>query len=74
VQKGVGSGYQMSSGMVMKVVKSDAKKSKSKVGTKSRKPVDWFNGILEENLPELIDRIMEINADATINSGKMLIK
>ena len=74
VQKGVGSGYQMSGGMVMKVVKNDAKKSKSKVGTKSRKPVDWFNGILEENLPELIDRIMEINADATINSGKMLIK
>jgi len=70
VQKGVGSGYQMSNGMVLKVVKGKSTKSASK----PRKPVDWFNGILEENLPELINKIMEINADATINSGKMLIK
>ncbi len=75
VQKGVGSGYQMSNGMVLKVVKGDGKKSNSKKGgSKPRKPVDWFNGILETNVPELIERIMEINADATINSGKMLIK
>lgn len=87
VQKGVGRGYIMQGGQVMrgyttgKMVKLYAKNKnrglKEKVVTQggmNRKPVDWFNAILNMHVPELADKIAKINADAVINRDHILIK
>jgi hypothetical protein len=39
-----------------------------------RKPVDWFNPVLNQTLPELANKLAEINADAVVNATKMMIK
>lgn len=41
--------------------------------TINRQPVDWFNPIIVQNLPELANRLAEIRADAVLNAGKLLI-
>lgn len=87
VQKGVGRGYIMSGGTVMrgfktrKEVKLYAKAQNRAVAEKTatqgginRKPVDWFNSILNQHVPELADKIAKINADAVINQEHILIK
>jgi hypothetical protein len=66
VHKGVGRGYEMQGGMVQRTAKS--------VSTKERKPNEWFNPILEQTLPELANKLAEINADAVLNATKMMIK
>ena len=40
----------------------------------ARQPYEWFNPVLEQSLPELADRLAEINADAVLNSTRMMIK
>jgi len=65
LSKGVGRGYKMTGGMVTKYSKNQNGK---------REAVDWFNAILEANVPELANRIAEINADAVVNAGRMKIK
>lgn len=65
VHKGVGKGYKSSNGMVTKY-------SKNPEG--SRKPVDWFNPILDKTIPELADQIAEVNADAVVNATRMKIQ
>lgn len=87
VQKGVGRGYIMQGGQVMrgyttgKMVKMYAKNKNRALmekvvtqGGMNRKPVDWFNAILNQYVPELADKIAQINADAVINKDNILIK
>jgi hypothetical protein len=66
VHKGVGRGYQIQSGMVHRVAKTKS--------TEVRHPAEWFNPVLDQALPELADKLAEINADAVVNSTRMMIK
>ncbi|HPT21943.1 MAG TPA: hypothetical protein PLR88_08370 [Bacteroidales bacterium] len=68
VQKGVGRGYKMSGGMVIRTAKGE--------GGKTREPNDWFNSTIDRNLPNLERNIAERLADAAIdiNSEKSKIK
>ena len=73
VHKGVGRGYEMQGGMVVRTAKSDESvfsKSQGKV----RLPYEWFNPVLERTLPELANKLAEINADAVLNATRMMIK
>jgi len=36
-------------------------------------PNEWFNPLLEQTLPELADKLAEINADAVVNATRMVI-
>jgi len=58
IHKGVGKGYRMQSGMVVKYSS----------GSGSRKPEEWFNPILDEYLPELAGKVAEMKADAVFDS------
>jgi hypothetical protein len=71
VQKGVGRGHSISSGMVMTSANMDNQKAQIK---KSREPQDWFNSEIIQSLPELADKLAEINADLVLNATKILIK
>ena len=66
VHKGVGKGYQMQGGMVVRTAKGPV--------TKERKPNEWFNPVLDQSLPELANKLAEINADAVLNATKIMIK
>jgi len=65
VQKGVGRGYAMEHGMV---IRTAAGKSMN------RRPNEWFNPVIEETLPALADKLAEINADAFLSLTRILIK
>lgn len=39
-----------------------------------RTAFEWFNPVLEQYIPELADNIAKINADAALNSAKMIIR
>jgi hypothetical protein len=43
-----------------------------KVGNE-RTAFEWFNPVLEQNLPDLANRIAKINADAALNATRMKI-
>ena len=87
VQKGVGRGYITSGGFVTRGKKTNkdvqlyAKAQNRAVASKkvtsggmNRSPVDWFNSIIEASMPELIEKITNINADAVVNQAKIIIK
>lgn len=63
VHKGVGRGYPIRGGAVIK-----------NPSGKTRVAVEWFNPVLDQNLPELANRIAEINADAALNSARAKIR
>lgn len=63
VHKGVGRGYPLKG--------SGAIKNPS---GKTRVAVEWFNPILDQNMPELANRIAEINADAALNTARAKIR
>ena len=63
VHKGVGRGYPISGSGVIK-----------NPSGKTRVAVEWFNPILDQNLPELANRIAEINADAVLKTARAHIK
>lgn len=67
VHKGVGRGYQMQGGMVVRTAKNPP-------NPRPRVPVDWFNHIIDSSVPELAERVGRINADAAINAVRMRIK
>jgi len=69
VHKGVGRGYEMQGNTVVRTAKSDAS-----LVTREREPFEWFNPIIEQSLPELADKLAEINADAVVNATRMLIR
>ena len=81
VQKGVGRGYQTKDGFVTRTAKSDPpgqgdhilpyRKNDRMV---ERHPNDWFNSVIEDHIPELADKLVELHADAVFDSTKLLIK
>ena len=67
VHKGVGHGYQSNGkGFVVRTAKNPTAKQE-------RIAVEWFNSVLEKYIPELADKIAEINADAAVNTTRMKI-
>lgn len=85
VHKGVGRGHIMSGGAVVlgRHPSSRAKnyaKDKGRnaddliyQGPVRRKPQEWFNPILENEVPELADKIAELCADSAVNATRMRI-
>ena len=68
VHKGVGRGYQSNgNGFITRTAMYPAKHQE-------RVAVEWFNPVLEKYIPELADKITEINADAAVNATRMMIK
>lgn len=67
--KGVGKGY------VINPPKSPVKRTaKEKNPQRERTPYDWFNPVIQPTLPELADKLAEINADAAVNATRMMIR
>lgn len=67
VHKGVGRGYQSNgNGFVTRTAKNPAAKQE-------RMAVEWFFPVLEKYIPELADRIADINADVAVNATRMKI-
>jgi hypothetical protein len=66
LHKGVGRGYQMQGGMVVRVAKNPPKGP-------ARQPVDWFNHIINARTPQLANDIARVNADAALNAARMRI-
>ena len=71
VHKGVGRGYEMQGGMVVRTAREDSIFSNNQ--GKVRAAFEWFNPVIEQSLPELADKLAEINADAAVNATRMLI-
>jgi len=65
VHKGVGKGYVMSNGVVVKV---------SKTLGFNRKPKPWFNPVIESFIPELEQIIFDYAESAIINSTRIYIR
>ena len=78
VHKGVGRGYKMQGGMVIRTAKSEdpltRQVSPFEDDPRRRVARPWFNPILEQTLPELADKLAEINADAVVNATRMMIQ
>jgi hypothetical protein len=97
VHKGLGRGYAMVSGKVLRVSGSPkdtrlwggieykkigkvirvSRDYKPKVLTSrsiNRKPVEWFNPVVDENIEGLADMIAEMDADRIVNATKIKIK
>jgi hypothetical protein len=66
IHKGVGRGYEMSSGFVIRTAKSGS--------TAERHPQEWFNPTLDDFIPELANRLAKINLNATLNATGVKIK
>jgi hypothetical protein len=62
VQKGVGRGYVMQGGTVVRGIRHD-KVVKPLQGPVNRRPEDWFNGTMEREVPVLADIIANHMAD-----------
>ncbi|HCY41772.1 MAG TPA: hypothetical protein DHV48_10515 [Prolixibacteraceae bacterium] len=68
VHKGVGRGYQSNGkGFVIRTARRIP-------DPHERYAVEWFNPVLEKNIPVLADGIAEINADAAVNATRMKIR
>ena len=67
VHKGVGRGYKMSGGVVIRTAKSVSP-------AVTRRPVEWFNPIITLMIPELVKDLEQVNADAVINATRLVIK
>ncbi len=68
VHKGVGRGYQSNgNGFVTRTAKYPAR-------VRERVAVEWFNPVLDRNIPILADELANINADAAVNATRMRIK
>lgn len=62
VHKGVGRGY-----------KADGSVSVKHPFGNPRVPVEWFNPIMQQKVPELADRLAQISADAVLNAARLRI-
>jgi hypothetical protein len=88
VHKGVGRGYAMIGGKVMRVSGSKSTaywREYAKQHNRSfepkvlnmemrRKAVEWFNPIVRENIDKLADMVTEMRADQAVNATKILIQ
>lgn len=77
VHKGVGNGYIISNGVV---IRGHKEKHTGKAiphqttTTMNRHPQDWFNPVMDRYVPELADKIAILNADAAINEMHVRIQ
>lgn len=72
---GVGRGYQRINGKVMRIKKrEDGSPDQRDSMAMRRRPVDWFNPVIDHNLPELVEKVTQINADAVVNAIRMKIQ
>ena len=65
VHKGVGRGYVMNNGVVVKISKSSGH---------NRKPKPWFNPVIESFIPELGEIIKNYAENAILNSTRIYIR
>ena len=63
VHKGVGRGFPIRGKGIIK-----------NPSGKRRIAVEWFNPVLDKNMPKLADSIAEVNADVALNSARAQIK
>ena len=81
-QKGVGRGYVMQNGIVVRgykkkigINKHDKRTSFiATAGPIQRKPVDWFNGMIDKEIENLADIVSEHYADRVVNGTLMTIR
>lgn len=88
LHKGVGRGYEMVGGKVVRVSGSKNIQSWKQYAmnknremqpkvlrgyTMERKPAEWFNPVVQENIEQLADLVTEMNADKAVNATKILI-
>jgi hypothetical protein len=66
VHKGVGRGYKMVSGAVVRT-------AKRKPHPKEREAAEWFNPVVERNVIKLAHDIANNSADAAVNATRMKI-
>jgi hypothetical protein len=66
VHKGVGRGYVASGSFVRRIASGDQKKP--------RVAVEWFNPILDKHVPELANRLADIDANIAVNATLMHIR
>jgi hypothetical protein len=66
IHKGVGRGYVMAGNFVIRTSKSGS--------NKTRTPKQWFNPVLEAHLPELANRLAEINTNAALKASGVKIR
>ena len=62
VHKGVGRGYPLSGGFITKTVNPTP-----------RVAVEWFNPVLNLHVPELANKITEMDANAAVNATRLRI-
>jgi hypothetical protein len=62
VHKGVGRGY-----------KADGTVNVKHPSGNPRQPVEWFNPIMQQKVPELANRLAQISADAVLNAARLRI-
>lgn len=87
VHKGVGRGYHMEAGRVVRGSKPSKKTSEKDLNVNfrlrqvilrsagiKRKAVPWFNPVIGENIQSLADIVTEMNTDRVVNATKILIK
>jgi hypothetical protein len=87
VHKGVGRGYVLIGGNVVHIKGYMTKKSIVDFGKRrgktyttafdsnlKRKPKEWFNPVVAQNIERLADMIAEMDADRVVNATKILIK
>jgi hypothetical protein len=86
LHKGVGRGYIMSGGTVIrgykpgKVMTAMALNKNREVkpvilsGAINRKPIEWFNPVVQSSVEKLADIIAEMRADQVVNATKIFIK
>jgi hypothetical protein len=84
--KGVGRAHMMTGGVVVRgykpgkvltayaLAKNRVAKPMIVKGAINRKPVEWFNPIVEDNIEKLANMVAEMRADQAVNATKILIK
>ncbi|MGE4568547.1 MAG: hypothetical protein AB7C90_05095 [Bacteroidales bacterium] len=67
VHKGVGNGYKMVNGMVVRYAKGPVGPNGPRI------PKDWFNIVIEQTAPVLANQIAQVNTEAAVNATRMRI-
>jgi hypothetical protein len=89
LHKGVGRGYAMVGGKVVRVsgsLQNSFWKEYAKLKNRNfspkvlrdteimRKAVEWFNPVIRDNIDKLADMVAEMRADQSVNATKILIR
>jgi hypothetical protein len=78
IHKGAGRGYGGTVGSKWRTLKGELKRtnpgSLGKMGTGNRRPVEWFNPVIERELTVLADIVSNYSADLQLNATKIYIE